>query len=135
MDSADGSHNIFIRTVAWFFMSVLSLLSHRLSAAAHLSLSFVTKPEPLTPASSLPSYPRPCRGHLRDKYRGTPFAKSACCVCPLTRTFVCSGDLLFFLRVHALLRGLATRLKVRQKYMDIMAPYAKRVRFPLLSLD
>lgn len=27
-----------------------------------------------------------------------------------------------------LLRGLAARLKVRQKYMDIMAPYAKRVR-------
>ena len=39
-----------------------------------------------------------------------------------------SGDLLFFLRVTMLLRGLAARLKVRQKYMDIMAPYAKQVR-------
>ncbi|CAM9692279.1 unnamed protein product, partial [Hapterophycus canaliculatus] len=38
--------------------------------------------------------------------------------------FVCPGDLLFFLRVHALLRGLATRLQVRQRYMEIMAPYA-----------
>ncbi|CAM9980398.1 unnamed protein product [Pylaiella littoralis] len=36
------------------------------------------------------------------------------------------GDLLFFFRVHALLRGLATRLNVRQKHMDIMAPYAKQ---------
>ncbi|CAM9245435.1 unnamed protein product [Scytosiphon promiscuus] len=36
------------------------------------------------------------------------------------------GDLLFFLRVHALLRGLATRLQVRQRYMEIMAPYAKQ---------
>ena len=27
-----------------------------------------------------------------------------------------------------LLRGLAARLKVRQKYMDIMAPYAKQAR-------
>lgn len=40
----------------------------------------------------------------------------------------CTGDLLFFLRVTMLLRGLAARLKVRQKYMDIMAPYAKQVR-------
>ncbi len=29
--------------------------------------------------------------------------------------------------MHALLRGLASRLKVRQKYMDVMAPFAKQV--------
>ncbi|CAN0464708.1 unnamed protein product, partial [Ectocarpus sp. 12 AP-2014] len=36
------------------------------------------------------------------------------------------GELLFFLRVHVLLRGLAARLQVRQRYMDIMAPYATK---------
>lgn len=48
-----------------------------------------------------------------------------CCV----RRGVLPGDLLFFLRVLELLRGLATRLDVRQQYMELMAPYAKQARF------